>query len=122
MVIYNDLGMMQEELIKQCRFYKGESECPDEMKHYIRGYLFWNAEQLWVSQHGIADASSILFLVNCGLSDEDLLLRQCDEAIIDISLDLRAIMFQLFCRYSDISPLEEAKFFVSIVLPEYLNK
>ena len=114
--------MKQEELIKKCRFYKGESECPDEMKRYIRGYLFWNAERLWVSQNGIAEASSILFLVNCGLSDEDLLLGQCNEELIDMSLDLRAIMFQLFCRYSDISPLEEAKFFVSTVLPEYINQ
>lgn len=40
--------MGKEDLIKQCRFYKGENECPFTEDGYHRAMLFWKAEKEWV--------------------------------------------------------------------------
>ena len=41
--------MTREELIKQCRYYKGEEECPFEDEGQDES-LFWSYEDLWVNE------------------------------------------------------------------------
>lgn len=36
-----------EQLLKYCRYYKGEKECPDEN---IEMYRYWNTERVWVER------------------------------------------------------------------------
>lgn len=36
-----------EELIKQCRYYKGEKECPRDIDKKGK-CLYWNYEKIWV--------------------------------------------------------------------------
>ena len=38
---------MSQELLKYCRYYKGEKECPYEG---IELYRFWNYERVWVER------------------------------------------------------------------------
>lgn len=111
--------MKKEELLKICKYYKGETECPSKFIN-SRASLFWESEKLWVEKEGEAQRSSIILLVECGLSDEHIQLARKPADFLDIPLELRAIMFELLCRYSDIDPKNEALFFLNTVLPEYL--
>lgn len=41
--------MNREELIKQCRYYKGEKQCPFNDNHME---WFWDMERVWVDNNG----------------------------------------------------------------------
>lgn len=41
----------KEELIKQCRYYGGENECPYKDDDRLR--WFWDMERVWVSHGGV---------------------------------------------------------------------
>ena len=85
----------KEELIKICKFYKGEEECPfDETsdKRYI-----WNYERVWVD----------LVLYNKPKSFELFLLEYSHAGLEDFSKDdgvpitLKAILFNRCLQHSD---------------------
>lgn len=40
--------MTREDRLKQCKFYKGEKDCPEETGEKIFGFGFWLAEELFV--------------------------------------------------------------------------
>lgn len=40
--------MTREDRLKQCKFYKGEKDCPEELIKKRFGYSFWIAEKLFV--------------------------------------------------------------------------
>ena len=42
--------MTRNELIKQCRYYKGEEECPFDGVDQDKS-LFWSYEQIWVERY-----------------------------------------------------------------------
>lgn len=110
---------MKKDLLAKCRFYKGETECPSQFLN-SRASLFWESEKLWIDNGGDAQQSSIILLVKSGLSDEHMQLARKPADFLDVPLDLRAIMFELLCHYSDVAPKDEASFFLDVVLPEYL--
>lgn len=112
--------MKKNELLAQCRFFKGEDFCPAKFDT-PRGSLFWESERSWVAAAGEADHSLVLALVECGLSDEHMQLARKPSEFVNIPLDLRAIMFVNLCHYSGNSPMHEARFFLDVVLPEYLG-
>ena len=59
--------MKKEELIKQCRYYKGEEECPDSIESVELGILFWIGEKDFVENYG-QDTEELLRLIeNVGL-------------------------------------------------------
>lgn len=39
--------MTREDRLKQCKFYKGEKDCPEELRKKRFGYSFWIAEKLF---------------------------------------------------------------------------
>lgn len=45
--------MTREELIKQCRYYKGEEDCPFDGKDQNKA-MFWSYEEKWV-QYTLSD-------------------------------------------------------------------
>lgn len=105
-------GDLRERLL-QCRYYKGEKECPELLfKIANRACLFWQAEKYYTE--GVFDKNkreTLDFYFNCELPDVS------DK----MPLLLAAGMFSYFCRYSDEDPMERAKFFKATVLPEYLS-
>lgn len=40
--------MTKEELIKQCRYYKGEERCPFKLKEGDNRPILWDSERSWV--------------------------------------------------------------------------
>ncbi len=54
--------MTKEELLKCCKYYKGEKECPlgnakgeidpETGKHYQNMQMFWSLERIWVNNGG----------------------------------------------------------------------
>ena len=57
--------MKKEELIKQCRYYKGEKEVPDDLGSEVFG--FWIGEKDFVENYG-QDTEELLRLIeNVGL-------------------------------------------------------
>lgn len=113
--------MKRKELLAKCRYYTGANNCPRKTERENRGYLFWISERMWVLGNGQAPKESLRFLANCGLSDESMQLAHKPAEYLEIPLDLRAYMFENFCRYSDNSPADDAKFFADTVLREYLD-
>lgn len=43
--------MTREELIKQCRYYKGEKECPEVFTGVLR--MYWDFERIYVDCGGV---------------------------------------------------------------------
>ena len=109
---YYTEGNLRERLL-QCRYYKGEKECPKILFNMAnRAGLFWQAEKYYTE--GIFDKNqkeTLDFYFNCGLPDVS------DK----MPLLLAAGMFSYFCRYDDIEPQKNAKFFQETVLPEYFG-
>lgn len=108
---YADDGV--RERLQQCRYYKGEKECPEVLfDTACRASLFWVVEKYYTE--GLFDENekeTLDFYFDCGLPDVS------DK----MPLLLAAGMFSYFCRYSDVAPQENAKFFNDVVLPEYLR-
>jgi len=105
-------GKVRERLL-QCRYYKGEKECPKVLFDIAcRASLFWVVEKYYTE--GLFDENekeTLDFYFDCGLPDLS----------NKMPLLLAAGMFSYFCRYSDIDPQENAKFFNDVVLLEYLS-
>ena len=105
-------GKLRERLL-QCRYYKGEYDCPEVLFNMAnRACLFWQVEKYYTE--GVFDKNEkemLDFYFDCGLPDVS------DK----MPLLLAAGMFSYFCRYSDVAPQENAKFFNDVVLPEYLS-
>lgn len=101
------------ERLLQCRYYKGEYECPEVLfDTACRASLFWVVEKYYTE--GLFDENekeTLDFYFDCGLPDVS----------NKMPLLLAAGMFSYFCRYSDVAPQENAKFFNDVVLPEYLS-
>jgi len=112
---------MKKNLLSKCRYYKGEASLPSELVSVKRGMLYWKAEKKWVESDGCAPHESILFMVECGLSDEHLLLAGKPSEFLKIPLSLRAFLFEAFCHYSDSEPGDSARYFLESVLPGYLG-
>lgn len=113
--------MKKNELLAQCRYYKGEEECPKELCHKRRGMLFWESERHWVARGGKIKQDSVTLMLNVGLSDAHLIQAKKPKEFIKIPLALRAFLFEMFIHYSGQDPASEAIFFRDVVLPEYLS-
>lgn len=82
--------MEREELIKQCRYYKGESDCP--FYDALDG-RFWNYERFWV---------------NWCISGDSFLLEMVDEYTrrgladfhTEIPITLRAILYNRYDHWA----------------------
>lgn len=112
---------MKKNLLSKCRYYKGESSFPSELVSAKRGLLYWKAEKKWVESDGRAPRESLLLMVECGLSDEHLLLAGEAAEYLKIPLNLRAFLFETFCHYSDSAPGDNARYFLESVLPGYIG-
>lgn len=95
--------MTRDELIKQCRYYKGEEECP-----FDRGSI---DSRLWGGEKMLADNVSCdeRFFQRLKDSLEDALTSgDCSGVLIDSSIPLekRAIIFYLDLWYSKHFPYD----------------
>ena len=49
-MIKNELIMNREDLIRQCRYYRGEEVCPYSDNNDNRDEMFWFYERIWVDR------------------------------------------------------------------------
>lgn len=96
--------MDKASLLQFCRYYHGEDECPDDILHSLRGYLFWMSEKMWVEEG--CDQSSRIFGIKCSLDDESMMLRDAPRTSLNIPFDLRCILFEILCHYGDVDPMQ----------------
>ena len=112
--------MTKEELMQYCRYYKGEEEIPFEKLEQGRSYFFWMAEWMWVKDGGTISEGMLALAVNCGLTDEQMLLNGMPRKFVDIPFSLRCYLFEEYCRQSYDDPSVLADYF-SRLLNEYLS-
>ena len=90
--VKNECAMTREELIKQCRYYKGEEKCPFERNS--NADLWWGGEKMFVDY--ASDDESFFQ----GLKDsfEDALASgHCNGVLVDSSIPIekRVLIFYL---------------------------
>lgn len=97
--------------LKQCRFYKGEKECPDSLLNSgTRAPLFWAGERMFVYSVGTpAEKELIDRYLDAGLAGLD----------YDLPLGLLASIFAVYSHGAD-NPVEVcAAYFSELVYPDY---
>lgn len=87
--------MKKEELIKQCRYYKGEEECPDSIKSVKLGMMFWIAEDFFVRCHDQYKDENLQLLEDTGVTK----FRSVWEG--KASDELIAFLFSYFTKSAD---------------------
>ena len=96
--------MTQNELIKQCRYYKGEEECPFDRSSIEA--LWWSGEKL-LSDNVSRDKNFFQRLKQS--LEEAIASDECTGVLIDnsISLEKRAIIFYLDLWHGRNFPYED---------------
>lgn len=86
-------NMKKEDLIKLCRYYKGEKKHPKT--HDAVVHIAWNAERKWVENFPDKGNSEDMLkdYMEIGLAEFEM---QDDTPII-----LKAYLFNRFCQYSE---------------------
>ncbi len=81
------------DLLKHCRYYKGETEAPPEINEEGKA-VFWYYEQLWVEREEFRDENNYNTqeYINFGLQDFNK-----DDGT---PLTLKAILFNRHCHWS----------------------
>ena len=85
--------MTREELIRFCRYYKGENECPKGIKE-----SFWNYEKKWVDLSMRSEnhfSNMIHDYISYGLRE----FEQMDNTPVT----LKALLFNRYCHWNIIS-------------------
>lgn len=99
--------MKKEDKIKECRFYKGESEFDGDYKNL----LYWEAEKMYVEIEGTQEsADNVGFYFANGLAGTD----------YDVPLELLACLFRMYCKGADNDPATLAIYFKKNFLANYL--
>ncbi len=103
--------MEKQDLLKHCKLYDGNPECPKDVFSIQYGFLFWEAEELFVNKQDPEFVESIVSsFLNCGLAGE----------CMSIPIQLRACLFSVFCKGADTDPESLSIAFKTNVLPKYL--
>lgn len=88
-------NVTREEIIKQCRYYKGEEECSQNLI-YADTFFFWEAEQLYCLGHYQPLQENIFFRNTVPINDFGL----PDELV----MCLFDILTHIYIRSSDSYP------------------
>lgn len=93
-----------QELIRQCRYYKGEKECPASL--IDAGYLHvWTCERDWVLGGGNRAFKSDRFQPPYGYKNiwsEDVHIPEIDG--YSTPINLRRMLFSYYCYYNGVHP------------------
>lgn len=104
--------MKNKELLEFCKFYNGEEfppRCLVERTDF--SFFFWEAEKKYVDAHETAEEKELInTYVDLGLAN----------ANNDLPMSLCANLFSIFCKGADNDPLDLAKHFKQLFLPDYL--
>jgi len=57
-----------KELIRQCRYYKGEKKCPRSLDEKGKG-MYWMYEKMWVESEELRDETRAGEYIRAGLKD-----------------------------------------------------
>lgn len=100
-------------LIKYCRYYKGEEECPESIKRQHNQSL-WYYEQVWatVEMHRDENGGDVLGYIHYGLQDFN-----ADDGT---PITLKALLFNRYCHWSG-GYGNDAENFKKWYLKYYLN-
>ncbi len=90
--------MKREELIKYCRYYKGEKENPYDGKNQDAA-MFWEYESIWVDR--LFSDTKFLKMMQDELIEVAANLEDKDPQIIDNSrpFSLVALLFNRWCKW-----------------------
>ncbi len=101
-----------DERKKECKLYNGSDTFPAELQEMEYGFLFWEAEQLYVKlSEPQAIESTVGLFLSCGLAG---------AGMDNTPILLRSCLFELFCKGADKAPQDLAPIFEAKVLPKYL--
>lgn len=104
------------ELLKHCRYYKGENEAPKEINNSGDGML-WFYEKLWVEREDLhcADTRNLIEYTRYGLGS----FRQED----DVPITLKALLFNRHSHWGGgYGPDEDMKSFKEWYFKYYLKE
>ena len=103
--------MVKNELIKKCKFYRGEETFPSEMSNTMYAFLFWEAEWAYVTYYNTQEEeNAIKAYLEAGLGGANL----------EITTPLLAWLFAIYCKGADIDITTAAVYFRKRVLPAYV--
>ena len=107
--------MEKEELLKQCKYYKGEEKCPVDVKAYM-----WNYEMFWfrsIVENKDAFKNEIKEM-NLYFAQSPSIERESKELLSHISASLLSVLFNRYMHWLGSAELSN---FVGWVKNEYLK-
>ena len=108
-----DIEKQRQELINQCRYYKGEEENPYEDEDGDSS-LFWFYEQKWVQ-----------FSLKGRSNDMQLFLQEYESAggsdFPNVPSSLIALLFNRYCHFGGASPRSQMENFKKLIRNSYLS-
>lgn len=102
--------MKKEELLKACRYYKGEENCPERFKAIMKSNL-WAIERDWVME---SQSKELPVVLDEAISDYVLAGLANFQMADDTPLSLKAFIYQRLREYR-----VDAERFKSIYLENY---
>lgn len=102
--------MTEKELIKQCRYYKGEAECPANVDP-----TFWECERVFVAEK-MKPKSPLLDSV---MKEYHVLNLEHVGGYDKVPMEIKALIFNRFCHHSDNSPEINALYFGKFYTSNY---
>lgn len=86
-----------EDLIKLCRYYKGEKECPEKLNKEGYGTI-WFYEQIWVQNPDFRDETDDIDNINFyGYKHAGLIDFNVGDGV---PVSLKALLFNRYCHWS----------------------
>lgn len=104
--------MNKSELLKHCRYYKGEKDPPKGQPWYI--FLFWEAEEAAVRSLGDpGEDEELEYFVKLG----------DPGAEYPVPRNIRNYLYFIFCKGGDAAPWDEynLKRFTERIMPAYMG-
>lgn len=106
-------NVTRNDLLKVCKYYKGEDKCPSRTKE-----MFWDYERLWVELRMNEDSDELFEFTqdynNAGLIDFEL-----NDGVPGT---LKAFLFNRFCHWNSGTMLECVEPFKEFYETEYIKK
>ncbi|MCK9436101.1 MAG: hypothetical protein M0Q12_02700 [Synergistaceae bacterium] len=106
---------MTEDLIKYCRYYKGEKECPESIKAK-EASSSWFYEKLWVERDELRAEKGYNTTGYIQYSMQDF---NADDGF---PITLNALLFNRHCHWSGYGMENDKKQFIEWYLKHYLGK
>lgn len=109
--------MKRDDLLKQCRFYKGEREYPANKFNDTFGLAYWEAEEMYVNRFHLKKNKDF-----ARQAIDDCIKQNIVADYVDVPTELLACLFATYCHVMGNDEYATAPYFELKFMPNYLAR